>query len=391
MAMSEGEILDTSLANKPCLEIKAIIVRRRSMGKNLAFSHVKVMEGMKMKGDIDTGKDENIIQVVFRRQSNAWDSSKDETFPTKNSQLPYGAVIKLQLYQSHNESNQQGASAITHNTPKYEVHRWSILVDPRIEAVDHAKTVHPADDADGIQHEGVSCSKYFTSRMNQYLKYNGESNSNHAKLSKQSKDTKTIEQTQDSSSHGDKKHKGLRAKIFASFLIDRFGPEFFQKGHVLDIAGGKGQLSLELSLQSQSQCTIIDPLIRGKKDTQQFHSRDIKRIQRAKGVVPNHVAKCFVLNDECLDLVRKSTCIVGLHPDECTEDILDAAIELNKPAAIIPCCVFASLFPDRKLKNGATVCSYDQFLEYLMGKDERIQRFSLPFEGKNEVLVFYPF
>jgi len=97
-----------------------------------------------------------------------------------------------------------------------------------------------------------------------------------------------------------------------------------------------------------------------------------------------------MLNDVCLDLVKRSSCIVGLHPDECTEDILDAAIQLEKPAAIIPCCVFASLRPDRCLVSGRIVCTYNDFLDYLMEKDERIKRFELPFEGKNQVLVFDP-
>jgi len=96
------------------------------------------------------------------------------------------------------------------------------------------------------------------------------------------------------------------------------------------------------------------------------------------------------LSNECLDLVGKSKFIVGLHPDECTEDILDAALETNTPAAIIPCCVFASLFPGRKLENGEAVCSYDQFIDYLMKKDDRIKKYSLSFEGKNQVLVFDP-
>ena len=146
----------------------------------------------------------------------------------------------------------------------------------------------------------------------------------------------------------------------------------------------------EIALLSQTHCTIIDPLIRGKKDKQEFNSRDVKRIQKANGFIPKHLPKCFTLNDECLELVQQSCCIVGLHPDECTEDILDAALKLSKPVAIIPCCVFPSLFPDRRLKNGNSVFSYEEFLQYLMEKDPRIQKFELPFQGKNQVLVLDP-
>ena len=424
------------------IHIRGIIVRRRSMGKNLAFAHVKVNEGMTitttttMDGK-NNDDEEHIIQVVFRRQSPAWDDvSQENRFPTKNSQLPYGALIQLRLSQQGQDQN-NSLSVVQAPQPKYEVCAWSVLVDPRTEAIEQAKTKSKSDpyaesesDNDSNMsvcgpglYEGVSCSKYFESRMNQYLKYNsnsgqkGQHQRHNSKMYKEMvgrsstnnhrnnastdaannvQDTHLVQDdSQSESPHGNKKHKALRAKIFASFLIETFGSDFFRNGNILDVAGGKGQLSLELSLQSPSQlqCTIIDPLIRGKKETQHFHSRDIKRIHKANGLVPHHIAKCFFWTkneDYCLDLVRKATCIVGLHPDECTEDILDAALEMNKAAAIIPCCVFASLFPDRRLKSGAAVCSYDEFLAYLMEKDERIRRFSLPFQGKNQVLIFDP-
>lgn len=391
---------NTNIHNVPnvsTIDVYAIIVRRRSMGKNLAFLHVKIVEGKNEGPLIDGGmqmQETEPMQVVFRRKSTSWDSSHDN-FPVKNSQLPYGALVRLQLYQCQSSDQNNTSTTIG---PKYEVHQWSILVDPREEATDHAKA-SDVDNTDGSQTEGISCTKYFTSRMNQYLKYNGQSQSTTrtAKESKVKVSKDIIELpinneigATESESHGNKKHKALRAKVFASFLIEKFGRDFFEGSGVLDIAGGKGQLSLELSLQSQSYCTIIDPLIRGKKDTQQFHARDVKRIQKANGNIPKHSARCFVLNDECLELVRQSSCIVGLHPDECTEDIFDAALELNKPSAIIPCCVFASLSPLRKMKNGDDVVTYEQFLDYLMEKDERIARFSLPFQGKNQVLLFDP-
>ncbi len=378
------------------VEIKAVIVRRRSMGKNLAFLHIKVIEVL--KGDeaiLRSESDEDTIQVVFRRQSDAWDSSMDETFPIKNSVLPYGAIIELHLHNIRHDSSRIEIANNFSNSPNFEVRKWAMLVDPRIEAEDHAKTkvIHTYEGrlGDNKYEEGLSCSKYLTSRMNDYLKYN--ENKDYVHKPKQSKETRMnrASQVDSSESHGNKKHKALRAKIFASFLIDQFGREFFQKGQVLDVAGGKGALSLELTLQSQTLCTIIDPMIRGHKDYFAYSRRDIKRIQRADGPVPNHIAKCFVLNDECLELANASNCIVGLHPDECTEDILDAAIKLDKPAAIVPCCVFASASPFRMLKDGTAVWSYEQFLVYLMEKDDtRIQRFSLPFEGKNQALVFFP-
>ena len=47
-----------------------------------------------------------------------------------------------------------------------------------------------------------------------------------------------------------------------------------------------------------------------------------------------------------------------------------------KPFAVVPCCVFPSLFPHRRRRNGEKVVSYAHFLEYLQ------QQGCLPF-GEN--------
>jgi len=369
------------------MEKIGIVIRRRSMGKNLLFSYLKLITGDYGDDKERTGDapEETIIQAVFRRSSPVWECSHDNTFPTKNSALPYGAVIKVQL---HCDNNETSLASSENDCPKYEVIRWFMLTDPRAEALkDASKNIKSDEDESGISQH-----LYFKSRMNQFLKYNESQGRKERKVKPLHED---ITKDNNSIAHGDKKHKAMRAKLFATFLVELFGPEMFQDNHdntplILDVAGGKGMLSLELSLRCQSQCTIIDPLIRGKNDKQQFTSRAMKLIKNVNGRMPTHLAQCFEMNEKCLKLVRQSTMLVGLHPDECTEDILDAALLTNKPAAIIPCCVFASLFPERKLKNGAPVCSYDDFLSYLMEKDHRIKRFELPFEGKNQALVFDP-
>jgi len=40
--------------------------------------------------------------------------------------------------------------------------------------------------------------------------------------------------------------------------------------------------------------------------------------------------------------------VVGLHPDEATEAIVDGALRHRRPFAVVPCCVFAKLFPNRR-------------------------------------------
>merc|ERR1711862_694102 len=86
--------------------------------------------------------------------------------------------------------------------------------------------------------------------------------------------------------------------------------------------------------------------------------------------------------------IENYSCYIGLHSDECTEDILDAALRYQKPVAIVPCCVFPSFFPMRRLrsKNNKFVNTYDDFLCYLLEKDDRLCRDTLDFEGKNQVI-----
>ena len=85
-------------------------------------------------------------------------------------------------------------------------------------------------------------------------------------------------------------------------------------------------------------------------------------------------------------LLQKCDVLLGMHPDQATETIVDTALRLKKPFAIVPCCVFPETFPDRKLKNGKQVRTYVQFLEYLREKDPGIETAYLPFEGRSRVL-----
>ena len=43
--------------------------------------------------------------------------------------------------------------------------------------------------------------------------------------------------------------------------------------------------------------------------------------------------------------------IIGMHPDQATEVIVDMALKYRKPFALVPCCVFAHENPHRRLKD----------------------------------------
>ena len=79
---------------------------------------------------------------------------------------------------------------------------------------------------------------------------------------------------------------------------------------------------------------------------------------------------------------------VGLHPDQATEPIVDMALALGKPFAVVPCCVFPSDNPHRKLADGTQVVTYAHFVAYLHAKHPDIEVEFLPLQGANQV-VFY--
>ena len=81
---------------------------------------------------------------------------------------------------------------------------------------------------------------------------------------------------------------------------------------------------------------------------------------------------------------------LGLHPDEATEVIIDTALRFDIPFAVIPCCVFSALFPERRLKSGGEPTSYEDFCLYLAEKSDRIQTCQIPFLGRNTVLFTLP-
>ena len=81
---------------------------------------------------------------------------------------------------------------------------------------------------------------------------------------------------------------------------------------------------------------------------------------------------------------------VGLHPDQALGDMVDLALALQKPFAVVPCCVYSRQYQSRKIGKGRPVKSYDDLVEWVRQKDKRIRVSSLPFEGKNTVLFWDP-
>lgn len=229
-----------------------------------------------------------------------------------------------------------------------------------------------------------------------------------------------------------------RGVAFAAFIVEIFGLELLQSGCLVDVAGGRGDTSWELALKWSIRCCIIDPQrLRLSKHRQNivlcrsctanavcssenttssnFVSMDFEvyetieseggdaaaiatttigqevevdmiELERCMGITQER--RLFVAEDKCLDLIQTASLLIGLHADEATETIVDVALDTGKPFAIVPCCVFPTLFPHRRMATGEHVRTLESFLVYLQSKHPNIQRAVVPnlFPPNNIVL-----
>mmetsp|Transcript_117268 Transcript_117268/g.339025 ORF Transcript_117268/g.339025 Transcript_117268/m.339025 type:complete len:370 (+) Transcript_117268:145-1254(+) len=368
------------------MKVIGYIARRRCVGKHLAFADIQVESICgSFHPPLEESSEKQVIQVIFQRDSDVWNKQLDETFPTKNSKLPYGGKVSVDLSDDNRELENR-----TDSKTKYLVKTWELLENPKDKALAEAKIAG---------HDGISCTTYLKARGEAFSKFNGDGFEKDPKLRKDSnlKGNEPSQVVNSEFSHGDNRAKALRAQIFASWLIEMYGSDYLRSnGGVLDVAGGKGKLSIELAVQARVRSTIIDPLVR--KHGAKLEPRDAKRIRKAEAPHPELVAKPFNIADFVeseKSLVEQAQLLVGLHPDECTEDILDVALRCDKPVAIVPCCVFPGFFPLRSIINPKTgdripVRTYEQFLDYLQAKDSGLRRTTLPFEGRNIALYRLP-
>jgi len=196
--------------------------------------------------------------------------------------------------------------------------------------------------------------------------------------------------------HGpDDLEKGERHVVFGKWIAEELLAHSDtaepSRGRVLDVAGGKGHLSTALVGHSV-RSALIDPHV--------VTGRELHDV--APHLAGSTEPDCGGLNDDDPVVVLRQTleqaislwpslvdsclAIVGLHPDEATEPIVDLALSRGVPFAVIPCCVYPTLNPQRRSLCGAGVKKHGAFIEYLAEKDPRIRIATLPFVGRNTVL-----
>lgn len=109
------------------------------------------------------------------------------------------------------------------------------------------------------------------------------------------------------------------------------------------------------------------------------------RLKAEKKIICSHEIKS---ESEAYEILKHSSLLVGLHPDQATEFIVDFALQNKKKFAVIPCCVCSKDFPNRFDKStGNVIKSYNEFIKYLRSKDDSIKQSEiLGLSGRNIVL-----
>ena len=184
---------------------------------------------------------------------------------------------------------------------------------------------------------------------------------------------------------------------------------FYTNSLILDVAGGKGELSARLCFCNQQRVVLVDPrpadivqcyedvVFRGlpKKWQTRLRAKQASHPSLLHDVLKERFRQLTMYFDSqtvqrdmaLQSAVQNAQIIIGMYADGATEAIVDVALQYQKPFVVVPCCVFPNFFPHRTLTTaeGKTrpVRSYQDFCEYLLQKDPRFQRSVLPFEGRN--------
>eukprot|EP00923_Selenidium_pygospionis_P007617 GHVN01013034.1.p1 GENE.GHVN01013034.1~~GHVN01013034.1.p1 ORF type:complete len:379 (+),score=47.98 GHVN01013034.1:316-1452(+) len=205
---------------------------------------------------------------------------------------------------------------------------------------------------------------------------------------------------------------------------------------ILDVAGGKGELAVRMSLCHQLSVVMVDPRVadvvrccetvvlpnlpsKWQTRVRQNMQADPDFIQnrlcssssnssggRFQQLVMPFTEATLASSRELQKAVESAVLLIGMHADNATEAIVDAALHYQKPFVVVPCCVFPNLFPQRNVEvveeqesdehddasdkkkkkvvvRQVQVRTHEQFCQFLLEKDERFRQSVLRFEGRN--------
>ncbi|KAF4714098.1 hypothetical protein FOZ62_019065 [Perkinsus olseni] len=234
-----------------------------------------------------------------------------------------------------------------------------------------------------------------------HIQISGRARRDYMEMMRESKSAASHHADDSYAMHEKEKHAN-RARVFAEWLVDTFTLPVLQSGSgVVDVAGGKGELAVELAALG-IPVTVIDPrqnlaptrrlrqlvnrLMGGKMSKEKCVAWRLEHTRHLK----------MLLDDEMdartkADIFRDCSVVVGMHPDQATGYLQAAAMECNKPYAIVPCCVFSDEFTDRFItdQNGdqVPVRTHEELVQWLLSRDGHVAQSGwLKFHGKNRVV-----
>ena len=159
---------------------------------------------------------------------------------------------------------------------------------------------------------------------------------------------------------------GRRFSFFADLIVRNF-PE--QEQQIADVAGGKGHLQLAL-------------LERGLHRVETWDKRPGNR--RASRKLLSYRYQFF----DYRSAPDKYDLVIGMHPDEGTDEIIAYAVRHRVPFAVCPCCIL----PSAKAYFGNH--NYRKWCEHLTKLAERagfnVNVTALPMRGRNTVIIGRP-
>ena len=133
-----------------------------------------------------------------------------------------------------------------------------------------------------------------------------------------------------------------RFDVLADYVYQKYGNKV---KYIADVAGGRGMLTRILNKKYNYQAEVVDPrgwtLVGVPSRKEEFNSQ---------------IAAFYDL-------------IIGLHPDEATRSVVEAA--LIRPAIIIPCCNFWDR--SKKLGREAMLAELSKFYDEHNIKYERVE------------------
>ena len=164
-----------------------------------------------------------------------------------------------------------------------------------------------------------------------------------------------------------------RHSVFAKWVCATLLGDAPARGRVVDVGGGKGHLSASLAALGVP-CTLVDPCAMvgragmmadgtsrdgGLADAPAAPLSSLITVQKA-------TLEAALLREP--RLISDAAAVVGMHPDEATECIVDCALLHGVPFAVVPCCATPNLFPNRRCATGCRVKKYGGLVEYLLEK-----------------------